>query len=85
MIIGSESIIAPWGFDFTDDVWMIMGKVYGIPVSLGPSARPLVNGAISGYEIQLCVYGIPLKFKTARTLRVLGDHDFCAPDRFVLS
>jgi hypothetical protein len=34
---------------------------------------------MSGKEMKDCVYGMPLKFRARRVLRVLGDHDFEGP------
>lgn len=42
---------------------------------LGGTAKEERKGAISGYEIQDWVYGMFLKFRTRRVLRVFGDQD----------
>lgn len=51
--ICSESIRAPFGDDVTVDLWMIAGRVYGLPVLFGGMSRLVPRGLMSGYEIQL--------------------------------
>lgn len=45
--------MAPFVFDVTEDLWMIAGRVYGLPVMFGGRFKLVPRGLMSGYEIQL--------------------------------
>jgi hypothetical protein len=76
-----------WFDDETSEECRIAGRVCVKGLSfglLGGTSRDNRTGAMSGYEIQDWVYGMFLKFRTRRVLRVFGDQDLEAPGRVEL-
>lgn len=40
--------MAPFGFEVTEDLWMIAGNVYGLPVLFGGMPKLVPSGLMSG-------------------------------------